>query len=410
MIRSAALFYAVVVALLVSTAMGAVLLTTHLKNLRTERWLALNSARDAAHNGLMACAIGLPDGEVALQPGDTVQRSEWGLFQHCACSAGRADQRYKLSALIAHRRSRTEDCLWLADHGDPISLAGSTSIKGTCTLPKAGTRRAYIEGKPLVGFGIEGIVHVSERQLPPLAQRTVEALAMLERNSMEWLRRSVPLSALGSDSLYRAMDREPLIVDVGRVGYLNRLDLSGHVVVMASDSLVVQAGAELQGLLLIAPHIVIEKGCSITVQCFASRSIVVEEAVDLGYPSTLVCQVADTAHSPGSVTVGEGSRIAGTIIGLGSGGRPEAHVAVSLGPGTSMIGELWNNGPTEVRGTFEGLLIADRLYVRTASSVYRDHLLDATIQPLQDNDMAFPGMAADDAHATILQWTHTTGP
>lgn len=410
MIRSAALFYAVVVALLVSTAMGAVLLTTHLKNMRTERWLALNSARDAAHNGLMACAIGLPDGEAELEPSDTILRSAWGLFQHCACSAGRADQRYKLSALIAHRRARTDHCLWLADHGDPISLAGSTAIRGTCSLPKAGTRRAYIEGKPLSGIGVEGTMLISERQLPPLPQRTLDALAMMERGAKEWRGRSVPLSALETDSLYWPMDREPLIVDAGSFGNLDKLDLSGHVVVLASDSLVVKAGCDLRSVLLIAPHIVLEQGCSITVQCFASRSISVKEDVEMGYPSVLVCHLGDTARSAGTVTIGEGSSMAGTIIGLGSTVRADAHVAVSLGVGTSMIGELWNNGPTEVRGTFEGLLISDRLFVRTASSVYRDHLLDAFIQPLQDNDLAFPGTAGDDAHATILQWTHNTGP
>ncbi|MEO8069039.1 MAG: hypothetical protein ABI599_15185 [Flavobacteriales bacterium] len=416
MIRSASLFYAVIVALLLSALLGGVLLTAHLRSMRTERWLAFTTARDRAHDALMQCASArfIDDAQYEGPGSDSVMMvaSAWGLYWHCACRAQQSDQGYGWSSLMACQWPADAPGLWLADHGEPIALAGATVIEGPCYLPHAGLRRAYIEGNPFSGsLEIDG-QRTSERQFPELPEHVRDALnTMAELRGPRQHDRTVDWNAIADDTLRVAFDEGILFVDANGTHTLSGRVLEGRIVVHSRDSLRLAADLGMGHAIVIAPQIHIAEGFKGSLQCFATEAITVGKEVELLYPSVLVCECPD--HSPRGgqtalIALGEGARCEGAILGVASKNDANAFVLVQLGVGSYVAGELWNNGPVEVRGTFEGVLMADRLTLRTASSVYRDHLLDAVVRPLHDPHFAGIGLWDTGAVHTVLAWTATT--
>ena len=64
--------------------------------------------------------------------------------------------------------------MYLADQNKPLSLTGRTQITGNCYLPKAGVKRAYIEGKSFVGNKlINGTKYNSNKTLPPINKELI---------------------------------------------------------------------------------------------------------------------------------------------------------------------------------------------------------------------------------------------
>src|SRR5690349_17541275 len=160
MIRASSLFYAMVLSLLLAAVLGSIILGAHLRNYRTERWLALNEARDNAYSALFlpdermsGPAIGTDSMDLFGEGEDPVrvEREAWGLFDLRICTARKSDQRYRRSALLGQELADDRPSLYVADQHEVIALAGNTKVEGPCFLPSRGLRRAYIEGRPYPG-------------------------------------------------------------------------------------------------------------------------------------------------------------------------------------------------------------------------------------------------------------------
>ena len=104
---------------------------------------------------------------------DTVvlQAAPWGVFQKLTATALWRNNRFSQVALAGQGvEPEGGVALYLADQNQPLSLCGRTVVKGRCQLPKAGPKRAYIEGQNYVGDRlIYGSVTTSQRQVPALA-------------------------------------------------------------------------------------------------------------------------------------------------------------------------------------------------------------------------------------------------
>ncbi|MEO1437949.1 MAG: hypothetical protein AAFV80_20575 [Bacteroidota bacterium] len=67
----------------------------------------------------------------------------------------------------------------------------------------------------------------------------------------------------------------------------DNVNWKGKILVIAQNSIVVEANAHLEQVILIAPSIQFKKGFQGSIQAYASDQLIVEEEVQLHYPSIL---------------------------------------------------------------------------------------------------------------------------
>ena len=105
----------------------------------------------------------------------SIEKKYWGAFYILSSEAKWRNKSASKSALIGANINEGEEiALYLADQNKPLSLTGRTQITGNCYLPKAGVKRAYIEGKSFVGNKlINGTKYNSNKTLPPINKELI---------------------------------------------------------------------------------------------------------------------------------------------------------------------------------------------------------------------------------------------
>lgn len=407
MIKAASLFYALTVSLLLACVLSGVITTAHLRAMRAETWIATNACRDNALAGILrpitasGGLVGIRDSSDLFHGQDdpvVVKCQPWGLYDLRDCTAYRADRSAHRSALTGGAPPRS--VLYVADHGEPIALAGTIQLNAPCSFPAAGTRRAYIEGRPLQGDLPTGNIGTSDRTLAPLRDRLHERLARYcdpEGPAFG----DIPHAVLPPQvrTLTRSVAEGPLVLDVGRQHVLPAIDISGPFVLLAHDSLVLPAGMHCSGIIVCAPYITIAQGFTGDLQCFTYTGAHIEDDVELAYPSVLAC-MARAGAPPVSIALGEHVRLDGAIIGH----DPDAgRVSVELGEADVVRGEVWCDGPAQLHGRCEGVVMVEELVLRTPSSVYRGHLMDLVMDTLAHHAFIGCGLGKDDEPG-VLRW------
>ena len=407
MIKAASLFYALTVAFLLTCMLGGVIMAAHMRTMRMERWLAANACRDNALAGILRPLRATDGIEETRDSADLFHGNEdpvvlhdapWGLYELRECTAFRADRSLHRSALTGG--APAPSVFYVADHGEPIALAGTVRLNAPCFLPASGTRRAYIEGRPLQGDLPAGNIRSSEHTLPELPARIAKRLAFYCDPQGPSLP-SIPHASTDAiaSGLARSFSEGPVLVDLGHVRMLPSVSIAGPVIVIAHDSLVIPRGLRSSGIVVCAPYITIEQGFTGDVQCFTYGGILVQDDVVLTYPSVLAC-AARAGAPPVAIALGSHVQVDGAIIGHDA---DAGRVSVLLGDDNAVRGEVWCDGPTQLHGQCEGVVMVEELVLRTPSSVYRGHLMDLVMDTLAQH--AFVGCGLnEDGPTGVLRW------
>ena len=101
--------------------------------------------------------------------------SNWGLFYTAVASSTWNNRTLKKAALLGHKQENNPFALRLMDRNKPLSVCGSTKIRGFCYLPKSGIKRAYVEGQSYQGNDLPTFnVKVNELGLEPLNNQLID--------------------------------------------------------------------------------------------------------------------------------------------------------------------------------------------------------------------------------------------
>lgn len=412
-LKASALFYAITVALLVAMIMGAMVLLTHYRNIGSLRWTVhervASNARSGAYAGLHHA---IPDAGPMLldlfgEGTDSVQVElrTWGGLDLIFSTAEFADQAAWTLA-VAGRTFSTQYVLDLGDGGGPLHLCGDARISGNIRVPLADVRRGYIEGRPFTGDRlVDGQIGRSLQDLvqltPAFASRLKDAATGVSR----WNERAVNL---GEERSYdgtgqRAEDPVPVLELNGQV-HLKGFHIKGPLIIRCNDSLTIDQDNELDLVILQAPFIVIDPGSRISVQCFASKGILVGENAELLFPSLLAVWRDEHLATAAQITIGEKALVQGAVIAVDRSIRDRQQGSLTIGPEAIIQGEVYAEGGVEHRGHIRGTLIAREFLLRTPASIYRGHLLDGT---LDDYDLGRPigfGCTETNEERIILEW------
>ncbi len=260
--------------------------------------------------------------------------------------------------------------LYLVDQKEPLTISGRTQIQGAVYLPKAAVRTAAIEGQDFKGKPLRASQKLhSQSRLPAFNKNKVERLLHYFQQSA--FRQTIPKvlnrSFRDSSLLFTANDFN-----------LQGVHLHGNIMIYARDSIIIGADSQLEDVLIFAPRIIIQSGFKGQLQAFASQQLIVEGQVRMEYPSVLGVLKSNSEDMEYRLEVGENTFVSGLLF-LHEKQFSRRQGMVAIAEGAIIEGQVFAEGWVELKGEVRGNLSCRKFHLKTPSSVYSNHLLNATI-------------------------------
>ncbi len=396
MLKASSLFYAIAMALIIALVSSSLILFAYFNRLQISSCLQTEKVQRNAGSGLNLL---MSDQEIVrlnekrildlYETGNdsvTLEKKSWGLFEIDISTAFSSDKRNTQIVQVGSTLNSNQTALYLADQDKPLSLCGNTLIKGNCFLPKAGVKRAYIEGQSFSGDKlIDGIIKDSEREIPKINKE------LLERIGKTFMQEAVASSTeekkgisteeqQEKDTLTNSFEKNTMYIISNNPVRLDNKCYRGNITVISKKSIKVSATANLQDIILYAPQIEIEENFTGNIQAFATDTIILSKKCKLIYPSVigLICN----SKLPGNplLIVKEDAEITGTVFAaqedLSDLGK---QVKVIIEKSAKVTGQVYTNGLLDLKGIVYGNIMCNRFILSTPSSMYENHLLNATI-------------------------------
>jgi|GEM_PF-1747263 len=384
-LRGGALYYAVVVTLLLSMiAMGFILLNRlwFREEVLFSKNRTLNDDLDSASELLMA-KPGL------VNPGETkeidlygdsslvkIEVKKWGLLRLINTSAQWRSLLLQRASLYSELMKKP-DALYLSDRNKFLSLVGKCTIKGDCSLPALGIRAGEMDGGTFTGKRmIDGKIYQSGKSLPGLSPDLLRDWSGYLDKKYRKDDSIVKVNILGRNPVIRNSFREEtLVLDGGKKLSLQNMDLSGNIIVVAEDTLLIDSSARLQDVLVYAKTIILSDEVKGAFQLYARNNISIGSHCTLRYPSFAVCLAR---HTPCKITLGQGSSVIGGIL-INSEDDVKGANRLEMTEGNKLAGMIYVEGEVCFNGEVYGNMYCNSFYLDTPRAYYENFLKDAVI-------------------------------
>jgi type II secretory pathway pseudopilin PulG len=308
----------------------------------------------------------------------TIEQKPWGVFDVAVVIAAKGQFRDTAVALLGSQFStENQAALYLADENVPLSVNGDAQVRGVAYLPRAGTARPANlpqTGPARTGLAVTGDVRPSQATLPLEPDSTLARLrdyASLKLTA--WLPPGTPITSTVRGQ-HRSFVASPVLIYQAAPLTLRSVTLTGQVVVASAQRLTVEASAQLDNVLLLAPVVVLKRGFRGRVQVFARDTVDVEEGCQLAYPSAVG---AYSAEGPAVVRLGAGSQISGVVLAAST--AMARNGKLLMAPSAAIEGQVLATGALENCGVVRGTVMCRHLTYRTAESFYDNYLVNGTV-------------------------------
>lgn len=326
-------------------------------------------------------------------------KNQWGAFTVMRSTALHKNRRYtKIALLGGANRFEKPVNLYLVDNGRPVSICGNARIEGNCFLPKSGFKRAYIEGKNYQGLQfVYGTVQESQKQLPPVNPNFTDGLNQVFTEIEFWRGDEDSIVVSFADKGKHYLNDRFIILD--------QCVVKGQVMLEAADSIFVSRNAVIEHAILKSKVVYVESGFSGTLQIFASQKILLGEAVQLRYPSVLgVIEEEFPTQIAAEISLGEKSQVIGAVFMTSAQPNFRLLPTLNIVAGAEVDGLVYCAGKTQLRGTIKGGLYSEKLFLRTASSAYENHLLDGQLLDQLPPNFVVPNLLNENTHLKHIAW------
>ena len=401
MVRAGALSYVIVVSLLIASILGSLISLSYFNQRAIIDVNIQNRLVGNAVSGfnLLLASPEVVDSEIDLYEDekDSVHlvTYPWGIFEVGIVTAHKGRKKFSKMGLLGYPpQENSEEALYLADKNRPLSLAGSTIIRGNAYIPEAGVKRAYIERQNFSGAQlINGRQMRSGRSLPELNEVQLA-------NIHQCFNYQGNMEEFDGDSLVQTFDKPTL--HIYQEGVLEG-HYRGNIIIHANRPLLISSDCVLEGIQVYAPMIDIEEGFKGYGQFFATEHITVHEKVTLEYPSSIMV-IADQNLKETGIDLKTSSILNG--LALITGNKKGTHLPkLLLHPMSLVHGEVYVQGLAELHGRIYGNIYADKFYLKTPSSIYENHLLNVEIDFFKRNK-AYVGsnILTKNTSRKVMQW------
>ena len=310
----------------------------------------------------------------------SILKTRWGAFTNWEISSNWSGSSYTKYFMTGVNFQKGEPiALYLTEKDNYLSVSGSTLIRGNAYLPKLGVRKAYIEGSGSAQEKmIDGEKFRSARLLPKPDSLFIKYLSKWLNGRFNDMDSIMTFEhALQKGFLRNPFSKRPLILYSNNDILMdNGLVLEGNILIYSSKSIVVQKNAKLNTCLLFAPVVKFIEGFTGSVQAFASDSMFVEKGCKLKYPAYI--GLLNEAFNNCIIKIEKGASIEGGIF-VWQKNKAVHEPYILIEDSATITGQVFCKGNIELKGTINGSVYCNGFNLRTASSFYENHLLNATI-------------------------------
>lgn len=393
MIKAGSLFYAIVISLIIAIVSSSLILFSYLSHIQFETFeinerLQLNA--DSGLNLLLSkqSIVGINEKKIVDlygQGNDSVEliRKSWGAYEIAISKAVFKNTSILRIAQTGYGQDTSKTySLYLSDEDKPFAVCGKTQIKGTAFLPKAGVKRAYIEGQNFIGDKlIDGITKQSEKSLPKFNEELIENIqAIFSNKQLSETDSVVSINGdLSVDSLKNSFLNNSLIFYSAGSLKISEGFYSGNIAVVSDKQITISATANVHDVMIVAPRVIVEKGFKGNLQIFASDSVIIEKNVTLTYPSVIGLIRNNSSPSVAAIVLNENDTIMGNLFAYKKAEDVLKQSGLVLDEKSFVYGQIYSNGYADIKGEIYGSLMCNKILLKTSSSVYENHLLNVVI-------------------------------
>ena len=373
-----AMLYAILISLLIAIIAGALIIMSFNQRMLQERaFLQERLIRNAASGMQLLLSLEeVPDKAIDLfekqRDSLTLERSAWGLFELGRSSAfhGR-DTFTKVALLGLLPQAAQQAALYLADGNSPLAVCGKTTIIGDAYLPRSGVKRGHIPNAHYQGEKmVYGDIKVSKINLPAFNEKKITELKNMPAEL-------IANASLDQDSIIGNFANPPTIIR-GQVLRIDRKVLKGHVILIAEQAIYFGANAVVEDILAFAPQIIFEEGFEGQLQAVAGDSLYVASNCRFHYPTSLGVLRSKVNEAAAFLQIDSLTELKGIVwVKELVTGRQKARAVIAT---SSFIeGDVYVDGYLDFQALVYGTVACRKFSLRTAASVYENHLLNATI-------------------------------
>jgi hypothetical protein len=420
MIKAASLFYVIVISLLIAIVSSSIILYAYLsrtefEDFKIDQRLHLNVSSGLQ---LLMSSQSVIDENTSKtfhlfdnKTNDSLMLSRkwWGAYEILISRAFLKKKVVEQVAEVGYYADTTNSySLYIADEDKPLALCGKSVIKGIVYLPKAGVKRAYIEGQSFIGDRlIDGQIRVSNKKLPSFNKNLfthIETLFLSKSITDKDSIMSID-NELSLDTLVNSFKNIPIIISSNMPLKILNGFFSGNILIVSDKQITINSKVNLKDIILCAPKITFEAGFKGNLQAFASDSILLNTNVILTYPSVL--GIIPNSHSPNTacIVLNENDSVSGSIFAFKNEAAILQQVGIKINKKVTVYGQLYSNGYTDIQGIISGSVMCTKISLSTPSSVYENHLLNAVIdQSKLSNHFVGINLVEESTVKKVVKW------
>jgi len=317
-----------------------------------------------------------------------IHKSYWGVFEKLMSVASIKNNSFKKVSLVGGQQldfsNRT--CLFLKETNRPLIVVGSTHIEGVAQLSESGIKPGTIAGHSYYGNQlIYGSVRLS-RVYPSLPDELLNQLKSI--NTINFTDTELIAYKHGIKVKNSFLSPRKVIFDSSDIRLTN-VTLTGNIIIQSNTKIIVENNALLNDVLLIAPSIVIKDRVKGKFQAIASKTIIVDNEVELKYPSALVLikkryenYTNNKINNPtenNQIHIGSNTTIHGVVLFNDMSVATNHNSQVLIDKNSVIHGEVYCNRNIELKGRVYGTVYTANFLTRNAGSVYQNHLFNTEI-------------------------------
>lgn len=307
-----------------------------------------------------------------------VRERNWGAFKVISADGRSKGYSYGKGTFVANIAAKYQGtALYITDYNRPLQLAGDALIKGDAWLPEKGAEGSYIEGS---NYKRSELVYGKK-------QRIANQLITIDESHKKYGRDyllghfGVHDSVIGgeglTDELTHGFLKPTLTIAQPSPITLEYSNLHGNIIIYSGNSIRVNASTKLEDVLLVAPKVIVEKGVIGNFHIIASDSAIINEDVQLSFPSSI--SMIPNNNQDAHCVLRKGVGLYGLLISYSEKKQKTNNVNVSVAEGAMVRGMVYAEDNLEIRGEVQGQVFCNRFLLKTRSGVYENHLLDGKI-------------------------------
>lgn len=391
-LKAGALVYALAVSLVITVLLMLLILFSYYNSIYYQNLDRAQSLRDNTLSGLEILKSsnyknGFYEMDLFHNTKDSVRLSKeyWGGYFLNKSTAFKRGRSITKAGLYGVEPSGIMNAaLYISDNDKGIGISVDGLIEGDAYLPKAGIKRRIISGQNYVEPQLVfGNILESKSTLPPLNSMLLNYVKKSFNKEFcsecLWLDLEV-LSA--NERAVQSFNDSTIFINSQETIYLNNFNVSGNVVFKSDVGIYISGNSSLNDVVIIAPKILFADDFVGNIHVIAKDSVILGNDVSLTYPTSILLH---NEIEPVVLRVGDDSKVSGMVLVNGFGKGNEVSLT-ELSESSEITGWMYCKGDFLSSGSIIGSLFAEQFYLKTASAVYQNLIMNCKISAKERNE------------------------